>query len=120
MRTDRLFVYGTLRSGGLGHRLLDGCTCDGEAMVRGTLYDVGGRYPALVLEGEGAVWGERWTCPEGCLAAVDGYEGVEEGLFRRVRVEAGGQRCWTYVAGPLLLPRLRPERVIGSGRWPPR
>lgn len=120
MSVHRLFVYGTLRSGGEGHRLLDGCTPEGEATVRGTLYDVEGRYPALVLEGEGTVWGERWNCPEASLAAVDRYEGVGQGLFTRVRVEAGGELCWTYVAGPLLRERLRPERVIDSGRWSAR
>jgi gamma-glutamylcyclotransferase (GGCT)/AIG2-like uncharacterized protein YtfP len=113
-----LFVYGTLRRGAGASHLLAGCRLLGEASVTGRLYDVAGRYPALVLEGDGPVWGEVWAVPDRVLAALDRYEGVGEGLFARVRVEAGGSACWTYVAGPALRPRLRPEAALRSGRWP--
>jgi gamma-glutamylcyclotransferase (GGCT)/AIG2-like uncharacterized protein YtfP len=117
-REIHLFIYGTLRSGGGAARLLRGCRLVGPGSVAGTLYELGA-YPALVLGGDGRVEGEVWRCPADVLGRLDEYEGVAEGLFGRVEVEAGGERCWTYVAGPLLLPKLTPERRIPSGRWPP-
>jgi gamma-glutamylcyclotransferase (GGCT)/AIG2-like uncharacterized protein YtfP len=113
-----LFVYGTLRSGGGAAGLLRGCRLVGTGSVAGTLYDLGA-YPALVLDGGGPVEGEVWRCPAASLDRLDEYEGVPGGLYLRVRVVAGGTECWTYVAGPLLGPRLTPERRIPSGRWPP-
>jgi gamma-glutamylcyclotransferase (GGCT)/AIG2-like uncharacterized protein YtfP len=113
-----LFVYGTLRSGGGAAELLRGCRLVGTATVAGTLYDLGD-YPALVLGGDGRVEGEVWRCPADLLRRLDEYEGVAEGLFGRAEVEAAGVRCWTYVAGPRLLPRLTPERRIARGAWPP-
>jgi len=112
-----VFVYGTLREGGGAEGLLRGCARVGAGAVRGRLYDLGA-YPALVLAaGEGAVRGEVWGCPAAVLPRLDAYEGVAEGLFRRVRTEAGGVECWVYVAGPALEPALAPENLIGSGDW---
>lgn len=115
----KVFVYGTLRRGGRAGSLLRGCECLGEGTVPGALYDVNGAYPALVLEGEGRVEGEVWRCPEAVLRELDAYEGVGEGLYRRVRVEVDGLSCWTYVAGPALEAALTPERRIAAGRWTP-
>lgn len=113
-----LFVYGTLRSGGEAAWLLRGCRLVGLGTVAGTLYGLGD-YPALVVGRGERVEGEVWRCPADLLPRLDEYEGVAEGLFGRTEVEAAGVRCWTYVAGPLLLPKLAPERRIPSGRWPP-
>ena len=113
-----LFVYGTLRSGGVAAWLLRGCRLVGPGAVAGTLYDLGA-YPALVLGEDSRVEGEVWRCPPGLLVRLDEYEGVAEGLFGRTEVEAAGVRCWTYVAGPLLLPGLAPQRRIAAGCWPP-
>lgn len=117
--TIHVFVYGTLRTGGSAGGLLRGCEHVGASTVEGALYDMGA-YPVLVLGGGGRVDGEVWRCPVATLARLDEYEGVREGLYRRVRVEAGGVECWTYVAGPALELRLTPERRIAAGRWPPR
>lgn len=107
-----LFTYGTLRAGtGPARHLLDGCERVGRGVVHGTLYDVGD-YPALLLSGDRPVPGEIWRCPVDRLAALDRYEGVEEGLFRRVGVRVEGRACWVYVAGPRLGARLRPEAVV--------
>jgi gamma-glutamylcyclotransferase (GGCT)/AIG2-like uncharacterized protein YtfP len=113
-----LFVYGTLRSGGGAAGLLRGCRLVGTGSGEGTLYDLGA-YPALVLDGRGPVEGEVWRCPAEALDRLDEYEGVPGGLYLRVPVVVEGTDCWTYVAGPLLEPRLTPERRIPSGRWPP-
>lgn len=114
-----LFVYGTLRDGGPAAELLLGAEPVGPAVVAGTLYDIEGRFPALVLAGGGRVHGELWRCPVELLKKLDEYEGVDEGLFRRIGVRVGEQACWTYVAGPKLARLLAPATRIHSGTWDP-
>jgi gamma-glutamylcyclotransferase (GGCT)/AIG2-like uncharacterized protein YtfP len=112
-----LFVYGTLKKGGSGVQLLSGCDWLGKAAVQGTLYNIDGRFPALMLYGVTSVQGEVWRCPFEKLAALDAHEGLGDGMFRRVAVQVGDFACWTYVAGPALAPQLTPERRITSGIW---
>jgi gamma-glutamylcyclotransferase (GGCT)/AIG2-like uncharacterized protein YtfP len=109
-----MFVYGTLRSGAAAHELLAGCERIGEATVYGTLYDIDGRYPALLLYGSTPVRGEIWRCPHALLRRLDEYEGAIRGLFRRVAVRVNEYACWTYVAGPALARRLTAARRIVS------
>ena len=114
-----LFVYGTLRSNGAGTSLLTEGELLGEGSVGGMLYDVDGAYPALVLYGNTPVRGEVWKCAAVMLESLDEYEGVAEGLFRRIGVEvqmADGttQGCWTYTAGPRLARKLTPSRRIDA------
>jgi gamma-glutamylcyclotransferase (GGCT)/AIG2-like uncharacterized protein YtfP len=114
---ERLFVYGTLRSGGGASGMLRGCRRLHERHVTGTLYDFGA-YPALVPGGEGEVCGEVWECPAETIRSLDAYEGVPHGLFARVRVGLnGGGTAWGYVAGPRLLARIPEQRVVPGGRW---
>lgn len=118
MRDDfHLFVYGTLLTGGSAAERLSGCARISAAQTEGTLYDIGGRFPALLLGGGGTVHGELWRCPIDRLAQLDDYEGVRDGLFTRVGVRVDGVGCWTYVAGPRLAPRLTPDARIAGGRW---
>lgn len=112
-----VFVYGTLRSGGSAARLLGGCARVGSAVIHGALYDIDGRFPALLLYGTNCVHGEVWRCPTELLPSLDSFEGVDVGLFRRVGVRAGDFACWTYVAGPALASELTPARRIESGEW---
>ena len=111
--TFHLFTYGTLRSDP-PPSLLDGCERVGTGTVTGTLYDLG-EYPALLLGGDDPVEGTIWRCPTDRLPELDRYEGVEEGLFRRVGVEVGEYGCWIYVAGPALGDRLLPEARVEPG-----
>lgn len=112
-----LFVYGTLRRGGPAARVMAGCEHRGDATITGTLYDIGGRHPALMLYGRDRVHGELWWCPVEWLQRLDEYEGVDRGLFRRVGVRVQELACWTYVAGPALARELTPDRRIPDGRW---
>ncbi len=90
-----LFAYGTLGPRGLG--AVGNWVAD---RVRGRLFDLG-PYPALI----------DWDDPEagwveGHVRAVDRaelecdldpYEGVDEGLFRRIiRATEAGRRVWAY------------------------
>jgi gamma-glutamylcyclotransferase (GGCT)/AIG2-like uncharacterized protein YtfP len=116
-----LFVYGSLRRGGGAGDLLSGCELVGEGTVSGTLYDIGGRFPAVVLYGDVPVRGEVWRCPPELLCHLDAYEGTDSGLFRRVAIEVqlNGEPvpCWVYAAGPALSRELRPEARIAGGDW---
>jgi gamma-glutamylcyclotransferase (GGCT)/AIG2-like uncharacterized protein YtfP len=93
-----LFAYGTLGPESPDAAAREGWTPDA---VRGRLYDLG-PYPALVdCEDPTAGWvlgylrrvevnelGER----------LDAYEGVAEGLYRRIETTTrGGRRVWVYV-----------------------
>lgn len=115
-----LFVYGTLRAQQQGAALLHGCEQVGHGAVHGTLYDIDGEYPALLLYGETVVRGEIWRCPADALLRLDEYEGVGEHLFRRIAHEVventTGETypCWLYVAGPALSRKLTPDRRIAS------
>ena len=112
-----LFVYGTLRADGVAAELLAQAGYIRAAAVPGTLYDIDGAYPALMLYGGTPVRGEIWHCPPDLLAQLDAYESVQHGLFRRVGVEVAGLPCWTYVAGPALASKLTPERRVDAGDW---
>jgi gamma-glutamylcyclotransferase (GGCT)/AIG2-like uncharacterized protein YtfP len=117
-----LFVYGTLRREGGAAAQLAGCELVGPGTVGGTLYDIEGRYPAIVLYGDAPVAGEVWRCPADRLLSLDAYEGTDSGLFRRVAVEVSlgdGRQVsgWIYAAGPALSRQLRPERRLVVGDW---
>jgi gamma-glutamylaminecyclotransferase len=88
--TAYVFVYGTLKRGGLNHARMAGQRFLGEARTRAgrTLYSLG-EYPGLVLDPadrEGVV-GELWAVEAEALAALDAFEGVAEGLYARVPAE---------------------------------
>jgi gamma-glutamylcyclotransferase (GGCT)/AIG2-like uncharacterized protein YtfP len=121
--TFHLFAYGTLRRGGDAARRLAGCEFAGTGTVGGTLYDIDGRFPALLLYGDAPVHGDIWRCPAELLLELDRYEGVADGLFIRkgVTAEAGHETvpCWVYTAGPALSRKLLPDRRIASGEWRP-
>jgi gamma-glutamylcyclotransferase (GGCT)/AIG2-like uncharacterized protein YtfP len=117
-----LFVYGTLRTGASAADLLAGCERVGAGTLHGTLYDIGGRFPALLPYGSGTVHGEVRRCPAELLARLDSHEGTAAGLFRRIAGEvetSAGERvaCWVYTAGPALAHELTPERRIEGGEW---
>lgn len=107
-----LFVYGTLRTGGRNASKLSACERISGGEVGGVLYGIDGEFPALVLYGNTPVTGEIWRCPNDMLGALDEFEGVQQGIFRRVGVTVRDIGCWTYVAGPRLTRKLTPESRI--------
>lgn len=93
----RLFVYGSLKRGGLHHEELSGATFLGEAeTVPGYRLESLGQYLALVSGSEssasraesGVVRGELFEVPDAQLPALDAFEGD------------------AYIRGPLMLRRL--------------
>jgi gamma-glutamylcyclotransferase (GGCT)/AIG2-like uncharacterized protein YtfP len=110
--TAFLFAYGTLMPVDLEQAGREGWVKDA---VRGLLYDLG-PYPALVdVDDSEAEWVSGWVREVTTVeleGPLDAYEGVAEGLYRRVRaMTRGGRWAWVYVynrdvppgaAGPLL------------------
>lgn len=116
-----LFVYGTLKQGEPSNQLLQSCAFIGAAQVHGILYNIENDHPALILYGSSPVTGEVWRCPADMLLQLDEYEGVNDGLYRRVGVQvtiANGEQigAWTYAAGPALTKELVAAHRIA--RWP--
>jgi len=82
-----VFVYGTLTDRQQVSTLLTEFTFGPSAVCHG-LQRVDGRYPTLVPGGE--VTGRLLSTPE--LDRLDRYEGVDRGLYCRVRVPVGSAR----------------------------
>lgn len=91
------FAYGTLAPGDSEVAAREGWTADA---VRGRLYDLG-PYPALVdVDGPTAEWAFGYVRAVR-VATLDGplddYEGVADGLYRRVETTTrSGRRAWVY------------------------
>jgi gamma-glutamylcyclotransferase (GGCT)/AIG2-like uncharacterized protein YtfP len=132
-----VFVYGTLRPGGLYHpaHLLGRTTAEEPATLRGAVLHEGPGYPYALEDADavpGVVHGELMTLVE------EGYERVLEALdeleeyrpgdpsslylreAREVTRTADGAavRAWVYLAAPRLAARLRAEaRIVAGGDW---
>ncbi|TVQ91388.1 MAG: gamma-glutamylcyclotransferase [Deltaproteobacteria bacterium] len=118
MARPGLFVYGTLVEGERRSSML-GDPPRRPAKVFGRLYHLPAGYPAVSLGGEEPVYGELLPpVPEPLLRLLDHYEGVADGLYRRVQVRAitGLEQhlAWIYVMDD---PMARGGRRIPSGRW---
>jgi len=119
----RLFVYGQLRRGQIGHErlgLANRTSWLGEARIQGELYDFGD-YPGLSLEGDGMVHGELLAFDDAALwPMLDAYEDCDPenpALSEYCRVETGllddASPAWVYIynrATGGLAP-------ISSGNW---
>ena len=112
----RLFVYGTLKPRNEVDAARQGFEADA---VRGTLYDLG-PFPGLFDCGDpSAGWVEGFVRPvdaDELTQRLDPYEGVDEGMFARVRTTTReGLLAWVYVfARPL------PKEAVGPlDSWTP-
>ena len=94
------FVYGTLREPDRAREVVGHADLGPDARLVG-LHRVEARYPTLAPGGE--TDGRVLRLRDGDLAALDAYEGVDRGLYVRVRVPDGGGGLWTYVGDPAAL-----------------
>ncbi len=116
-----LFIYGTLLSAYDAGGFLTGIPRV-EAKTRGELFDLPSGYPALRPIGTEWVYGELTQRPIDLrlLGILDVYEGVPEGLFRRVVVDAHvGLRSFAAWAFVMDDPAARGGRPLPNGRWRP-
>jgi gamma-glutamylcyclotransferase (GGCT)/AIG2-like uncharacterized protein YtfP len=137
---DGLFVYGTLREGGVHHAWLQRTHPEGltTAWAAGRLFHLPEGVPALVpgpvpatpppdpgwVRGDFAGYEDEGDL-ESALADLDPLKGVEEGLFTRALLPVlleGGHRytAWAYVFHVERLPRLERDALeVPHGDWAP-
>jgi len=112
----RVFVYGTLKRGGLNHHFLAGQKFLGEARTAPgyRLYSLGD-YPGMVRSADPTheVAGEVWAVDAAGLAALDELEGVKEGLYERVPVPLAPPFAGQPVESYLYLRSLEGRPPIG-------
>lgn len=100
------FVYGTLTDADRAAAVLDEFEYRGPAILEGWRR-VDGVYPTLVPGGET----EGRLLATGEAAALDAYEGGDDGPYVRVAVpRTDGGEAWVYVGDP--------ARLDAPGRWP--
>lgn len=121
---NRLFVYGTLRPSAPAYDLVADAVIDHcpAVLIDHVLVGEGHRYPWCIESPGGEVTGDLlWLSDaERTLAALDGYEGVDDDHpeYRRVigaiLTEHGPESAWVYVGGPASPPDARP---VAGGDW---
>lgn len=117
-----VFVYGTLRRGGINdiNRLHPPPRFVGAAQVRGALYRLGA-YPGMTLGGNEWVQGEVYAIDPALEPALDEIEDLgahptDEYVKRQISVNVGGQclECLVYEINPrYAIPALR----VKEGDW---
>lgn len=118
MNKHQIFVYGTLRQGGLRAmpQLFPTAKFVGRASVSGSLYDLGD-YPGLLLDESGsAVVGEVYEIDDEILRQLDEIEASSDYGRKQVEVSLGHDRtsCWIYAPDA----NFSSERpLIASGDW---
>lgn len=116
---DRLFVYGTLRSGQTSRGLMEPYVkCAIPATALGTMYAFPSGHPGVVVDDAAPVQGELITLIDlaSALPLLDAYEGDD---FIRVLVEvataAGPSWAWLYALASPELARLGTR--VEHGDW---
>ncbi len=116
---DRLFVYGTLRTGEAAHAIVAPYVISVvRATALGTMYALPAGYPGVVADDRGVVHGELLTLRDlaAALPALDAYEGDD---FTRVLAEittaAGRGWAWMYLLLSSELAHGAP--VVADGDW---
>jgi gamma-glutamylcyclotransferase (GGCT)/AIG2-like uncharacterized protein YtfP len=125
-----VFVYGTLRRGDDNDitRLAPAPRYVGPARLAGTLYHLG-RYPGVILGGEGEVHGEVYAISPELERVLDEIEELypqqsDEYFKRIVTVQVGelSIECIVYEINPRYLGSARPipggDWVLGRGAGP--
>ncbi len=98
----RIFIYGTLKSGEVNHRVLEHANAVYIQVGKTTLKIfsmVQGMYPELYKNGDEHVTGEVWSVPEDSIYILDAFEGHPV-LYKRdlILIDIDGEtiECQTY------------------------
>ena len=118
MNKQLVFVYGTLRQGGLRAmpELFPGSKLIGQATLSGSLYDLG-PYPGLLIdESSSSVIGEVYEIDDEILNKLDDIEAASSYWRKRAEVSLGNQRmiCWVYSPDSKFYLHCK---LITSGDW---
>jgi gamma-glutamylcyclotransferase (GGCT)/AIG2-like uncharacterized protein YtfP len=112
---ELVFVYGTLRRGGVNHPWLAGASFEGEGQLPGAVLHDLGPFP-MAVEGNGRIHGEVFAVGARGLADLDRLEGHPR-LYRRRRLSlADGRRVWVYLGEAR---QVRHAPALDDGRWLP-
>ena len=110
----KLAVYGTLRNGSEN---------TGRVEKTSLVYPGHQRFPAMIQDekGKGTVV-EIHNVTNSQLKEYDLYEGINTGLYKRVKVKVkmdDGEKieAWTYIAGPELVRVTNVFKEIPNGDW---
>jgi gamma-glutamylaminecyclotransferase len=117
-----LFVYGSLKRDCSNHRQLRGQTYVAPARTQPgyRLFDLG-EFPGMIrfaADREG-VTGEVWSIDDACLARLDKFEGVPEGLYRREPIPLTAPFANKVVETYLYNQSVEGLTPLGS-IWPPK
>lgn len=114
MKYYDIFVYGTLRRGGMYADYLSRSELIKEAvMLAGyAIYDYQQWYPYLVRQSDSSVVGDIYRVDDNTLSELHELEGVEDQLFRFVFLD--DQNCYTYLKYDQDLTGLK---YIKGGDW---
>jgi len=121
-KPQKLFVYGTLRKGGVRSTHLERCRMLRMMKVLGTLYSTPFGYPAAMFDETSsfAIHGELYELPpdsEVFIRSVDRLEGVDEKLFSRSVIRHGEEFFYAYEPTPELRRQIGDADIIKSGNW---
>ena len=95
----KVFVYGTLKTGG-AIRGLDGqpgAELVGDAVTtdsKYSLFDLGS-FPAVGIKGKNKIKGEVWEVEDNVLAALDRIEGYPD-FYNRKQISSSKGNTWIY------------------------
>ncbi len=118
MNTHFVFVYGTLRRGGIRAmpQIFPGSKFVGTANVGGRLYDFG-EYPGLMLDASSSmVTGEVYEIDDETLNSLDEIEAPARYLRKQVEIDVDDRKVtsWIYEPDPAFYSL---STVIESGDW---
>ncbi len=117
-----VFVYGTLRAGGVRAipKLFPRALFIGLGTVPGRLYDFGA-YPGFIAGPGSPVIGEVYNVDPAALSTMDDIERIADQMYVRTRhiitMATGSQlECWAYEVNPDNY-QLHDRDLIISGDW---
>jgi gamma-glutamylcyclotransferase (GGCT)/AIG2-like uncharacterized protein YtfP len=111
-----VFVYGTLKRGGVNHAWLEAQQFVAEARTVPAyrMFDLGG-YPGMVRSTDGiSIQGEIWSVDEAGLARLDVLEDTAGGEYERVVVPLEGEQATLRVEGYIYLRTVAGKRDVGA------
>ena len=110
-----VFVYGTLKRGGVNHGWIEAQQFVAEARTVPAyrMFDLGG-YPGMVRSADGiSIQGEIWSVDEAGIAQLDVLEDTAGGEYERVVVPLEGEQATQRVEGYIYLRSVAGKRDVG-------
>ena len=104
----KIFVYGTLKVGGhFARRFNDQRVKSKRGTIKGTMFNIGGNFPGVVLNGKNTITGEVHEYSDGKnveseLDRIEGFyaEGHKNNMYNKRKVEVetedGKEECIMY------------------------